>query len=142
MKNKFPLVLMSLILLVIGFGACKKEVTLTNNNLTLSQLVDKAIGKYTSTQYCSSGNSIGGYTYDTAYNVTIVISTSDDTTIIFNGTQMYFSGNLSAKQYSFYSPSSGGGYHFQFDSLCHNINFGYWDGGLGGGSGCSGFGTK
>ena len=126
----------------IFLSSCKKETTTKSTNLSISQLVQKIIGTYTGTQYCSYGSGAAGYTYDTTYNASIVISTSDDSTIIMNGRQLNFAGNLSLHQYDFYSASSGGGYNAQFDSSCHTLMYGYWDGGLGGGAGCNGSGSK
>ena len=127
--------------LAIIFSACKKN-ELPSTALTLPSLVHKIIGVYSVTQYCSHGSGASGYTYDTSYNFQLVISTSDDSSIILNGRQLSFSGDLILKQYGFYSSSSGGGYNAQFDSSCHSILFGIHDGGLGGGSSCSGSGSK
>ncbi|MBS1686969.1 MAG: hypothetical protein JSS76_19685 [Bacteroidetes bacterium] len=123
-------------------SSCKKNEAVTKAEpLTLQRLVQNVIGTYTVTQYCSYGSGAGGYTYDTV-TAPLVISTSDNASIIMNGTQLHFAGNLDSMRYDFYAPASGGGYNAQFDSGGHSIYFGYHNGGMGGGSSCWGSGTK
>jgi hypothetical protein len=142
LKKYFKLCVIIVPTVLILVSACRKERNSANNTLTTTQLVHAIIGNYNTIEICQTGNNVSGYVIDTNYNVPLSISTSDDSSIYLNGRQLFFSGNLSLKQYNFYSPSSGGGYNAQFDSTLHHIQFGYWDGGLGGGSGCSGNGSK
>ena len=128
----------SLLLLVIT--GCKKDKT-APAAITLQQLVSRVIGYYTVTQICDQNNGSGVFIADTAYNVSLVISTANDTTIIMDGATLSFSGNLATPPYTFYCPASGGGYNAQFDSTFHNIQFGVSANGLGGG-GCGGSGSK
>jgi hypothetical protein len=141
MKNLFCLILCSIFIII----SCKKhEIEIDNpeTQITVKQIVDTAVGKYLTTRFCSSGSSVGGYTYDTAYNVILEVEKENDSTLIIEGIKLPFNGSIEYKYYQFHLSASGGGHNFRIDSTFTKINFGYWFGGLGGGSGCQFIGIK
>lgn len=134
-----PLALLSLLLLTIV--SCKKEANQTPR-FTLHDLAMNATGTYTCTRYCQSGSGPGGYVYDTAYQVSLAVAYLNDSVLMIEGEQLSFAGNLDSQSYYFYRPASGGGSHARFDSSGHTVMYSYWNGGLGGGDGCTYYGIK
>lgn len=125
--------------------SCKKNNDTPNiakRITTVTDVVNNTIGTYTCTRICSSGNNINGYIYDTTYHSRLIIEKENDSTLLIEGYILSFSGDLTTKYYHFYQPSSGGGQHVIIDSTFENISFSYWNGGLGGGSGCGYNGYK
>jgi hypothetical protein len=126
-------------LLLTMFCSCKKE-TITQiqaPGMTLKDVVSKVSKVYTTTAICTQGSGVSGYVTDTSYNVALIVAGFQDTVLYTLGKELYFAGNLDTKYYYFYSPSSGGGYHAFFDSTFTFARVSTWDGGLGGGSGCT-----
>lgn len=131
-----------LIGLTLSFISCKKQSTSALKELSLKEIIDNSIGIYTTNRICSSGSIISGYSYDTTFNVPLVVQKEDDSTLLINGIKLSFEGNLDTKYYHFFQPASGGGHYALIDSNLTNLVFSYWFGGLGGGSGCSYTGKK
>lgn len=131
-----------LIVLTLFAISCKKQDTSVLKELSLKEIIDNTIGTYTTNRICSSGSMTSGYTYDTTFNVPLVVKKENDSTLLINGLKLSFEGNLDTKYYHFFLPESGGGHHALIDSTLTNLIFSYWFGGLGGGSGCSYTGRK
>ncbi|HYV90329.1 MAG TPA: hypothetical protein VE978_01035 [Chitinophagales bacterium] len=110
--------------------------------LTLKQVVENCTGTYQTTRLCTWGSMVSGYVHDTTYNVQLSVTSLYDTILFIEGHRLDFSGNLDSNNYFFYYPASGGGASATIDSTFNSIQFGYWDGGLGGGSGCNYSGHK
>lgn len=131
-----------LIVLTLSVISCKKQDTSVLKELSLKEIIDNTIGTYTTNRICSSGSLISGYTYDTTFNMPLIVNKENDSTLSINGLKLSFEGNLNTKYYYFSQPSSGGGHHALIDSTLTDLIFSYWSGGLGGGSGCSYTGRK
>ena len=85
-------------------------------NHCLNEIIDNSIGIYTTNRICSSGSTISGYSYDTTFNVPLVVQKEDDSTLLINGIKLSFEGNLDTKYYHFFQPASGGGHYALIDS--------------------------
>lgn len=118
------------------------EIAPTEKTISVTDIVNNSIGTYTCTRICKNGNILSGYVYDTTYNTPLLIEKENDSTLSIERYKLFFSGNVETKYYHFYQPSSGGGHHANIDSTFNNIFFSYWNGGLGGGSGCTYYGHK
>lgn len=134
-----------LFILALFASACNKNTIIApvkNNVLTVNQIIDKTIGNYNCTRVCKTGNAINSYVYDTAFNVNLSISKENDSTLRIDSFKLFYLRYDTALQYYFYYPQSGGGHHFTIDTSFHNIYFSFWNGGLGGGTGCNYNGLK
>jgi hypothetical protein len=140
-------ILLTLILFLSIVSCSKnKQVVIDENilqdTLTVKKIIDSIIGNYTTTRICEGGSNISGYNYDTSYNIILKVEKENDSMLLINGYSLSFYGDLATKYYHFYLAASGGGQHAIIDSTFTTINFSYWSGGLGGGSGCSYKGYK
>lgn len=128
-------------LLALTIVSCTKEST-PPTAFTLHNLTDSLAGTYTTTRYCMSGSDINGYSYDTAYHITLVVERQSDSVIVIEGNELTFAGEVAAHNYYYYKPGSGGGTHARWDSTGTQLTYGFWSGGLGGGGGCTHIGSK
>ncbi len=153
-KTLFIRNLLIIFILSILFS-CKKEsqpsetttikqdtITVKKDTLTVKTLIDSIVGMYNTTRICTHGTMINGYTSDTAYNIPLTVSKANDSMLLIYHYKLYFCGNLNTKYYYFCLIASGGGHCAFIDSTFSRISFSYWDGGLGGGSGCYFLGNK
>lgn len=109
--------------------------------LSTKEIVAQTVGTYQCTRYCKQGSIGAGWTYDTAMNIPLVISQFNDSTLLVLGYQLSYY-DTSNKQFVFHQPASGLGHWCRIDSSFTQVYFSYWDGGLGGGSGCEYYGVK
>ena len=136
--------LIAALCMIAIISACKKEEsTQTTIPQTVQELVKATVGTYTTTAYCSSGNGVDGYTYDTIPNATVTFTILNDSMLKIDNWELRFIGNLNDKQYQFQTataPSNSA--NLIIDSTLTSIQYCYHVGGIGGGQGCCYYGSK
>ncbi|MBP7388829.1 MAG: hypothetical protein KA841_00415 [Chitinophagales bacterium] len=87
-------------LLLLTLTNCNREEDITlPHQLAVSDLIDSLTGSFTGTDYHVIYG--GGVQYDTLYNQALILSKSNDSTIVANGDTLNFKGSLDGKDYLF-----------------------------------------